>query len=346
MVWAGGEPKRPPNRRRPGGRWRSWGPSFAPAKEFSTVEATKENGLTIETGQPFRTGFVAIVGAPNVGKSTLLNQLLKQRLSIVSKKPQTTRNRILGIYNGAGCQILFFDTPGFHQGSTPLDRFLTEQALKACSQVDLVLVLAEARGQGSLLPLPLLEVIARNRIPALLAINKIDLIERPRLLPLMENLARQFPFREIVPVSALKKEGLAELVAAMVRLLPEGPPLYPEDLVSDLPERFFAAELIREQVLKNIHGEIPYGTAVCIESFKEKDDGLVVIEAALIVEKESHKKIIVGLKGQMIRRIGEAARAELEKFLGTRVFLQTFVRVEKNWTRSQGKMDEFGYHDR
>ncbi|NLC70118.1 MAG: GTPase Era [Desulfuromonadaceae bacterium] len=299
--------------------------------------------MTTET--PFRTGFVSIVGSPNVGKSTLLNQLLKQRLSIVCKKPQTTRNRILGIYNAPGCQILFFDTPGFHQGPKALDRFLTNQALSACANVDLILVLVESCGERSRLPQPLLEVVAQSRIPALLAINKIDLIERPRLLPLMESHARDFPFREILPVSALKGEGLDELLAAMIRFLPEGPQLYPGDMISDLPERFFAGELIREQVLKNVHAEIPYGTAVCIETFNERDDGLVMIEAAIIVERESHKKVLVGHNGQMIRRIGEAARGQLEKFLGTRVFLKTFVRVEKKWTRSMSKLDEFGYHE-
>jgi len=301
--------------------------------------------LLTATEIPFRTGFVSIIGSPNVGKSTLLNQLLKQRLSIVCKKPQTTRNRILGIYNGSGCQILFFDTPGFHQGTKALDRFLTEQALSACANVDLILVLVESCGERSRLPEPLLTVVAQSGIPALLAINKIDLVERPRLLPLMESHAHSFPFRDIVPVSALKGEGLDALVKAMVRLLPEGPPLYPDDMISDLPERFFAGELIREQVLKNVHGEIPYGTTVYIESFKERDDGLVAIEAAIIVERESHKKIVVGHGGQMIRRIGEAARGQLERFLGAPVFLKTFVRVEKNWTRSRGKLDEFGFHE-
>jgi GTP-binding protein Era len=294
---------------------------------------------------PFRTGFVSILGSPNVGKSTLLNQLLGQRLSIVCKRPQTTRNRILGIYNGPGCQILFFDTPGFFQGTRALDRFLTEQALSACANVDLILVLTESCGERSQLPRPLLEIVAQSRIPAILAINKIDLVDRPRLLPLIESHARSFPFQEIVPVSALKGEGMAELVAAMVRHLPEGPALYPDDVVSDLPERFFAGELIREQVLKNVHGEIPYGTTVYIESFKERDDGLVMIEAAVIVERESHKKIVVGHGGQMIRRIGEAARGQLERFLAAPVFLKTFVRVEKNWTRSRSKLDEFGYHE-
>jgi len=297
----------------------------------------------METKSSFHTGFVSIVGSPNVGKSTLLNQLLKQRLSIVCKRPQTTRNRILGIYNAPDSQILFFDTPGFHQGSKALDRFLTDQALSACANVDLILLVVESCGERSRLPQPLLEVVRKSRIPTLLAINKVDLIERPLLLPLIHSHAQSFPFREIIPVSALKGVGLDDLVKAMVRLLPEGPRLYPEEMISDLPERFFVGELIREQVLKNVHGEIPYGAAVYIESFKERDDGLVMIEAAVIVERDSHKKIVVGHGGQMIRRIGEASRKQIERFLGARVFLKTFVRVEKNWTRSRGKLDEFGY---
>jgi GTP-binding protein Era len=292
----------------------------------------------------FRTGFVSLVGKPNVGKSTLLNAILGQKVSIVSKKPQTTRNRILGIYNSPDSQILFLDTPGFHLGEKALNRFMMEQALSACDNVDVVLFLVEPTEKIEDLTRELLQNLADNRVPTLLVINKIDLSPREKLLPIMKSYGENFGFTEIIPVSALKGEGLEELVAVLKARLPEGPPLYPPDVISDLPERFFAAEIIREQILKLTHKEIPYGTAVYIETFKEKNQDLVEIEAVIVVERESHKKIILGHRGKMIRMIGENARRGIEQFLDIRVYLKTFVKVEKNWTRSSGKMKEFGYY--
>ena len=295
--------------------------------------------------ETFRTGFVSLVGKPNVGKSTLLNAVLGQKVSIVSKKPQTTRNRILGIYNSPDSQILFLDTPGLHLGEKALNRFMMEQALSACENVDLVLFLVEPAEKIEDLTRQFLESLAGNKVPTVLVINKIDLFPREKLLPVMKNYAETFGFTEIIPVSALKRKGLDDLVSALKARLPEGPPLYPPDMISDLPERFFAAEIIREQILKLTHKEIPYGTAVYIESFKEKDQALVEIEAVIVVERDSHKKIIIGHRGKMIRMIGENARLGIEQFLDSRVYLKTFVKVEKNWTRSSGKMKEFGYHD-
>lgn len=292
----------------------------------------------------FRTGFVALIGKPNVGKSTLLNALLGQKVSIVSRKPQTTRNRILGIYNQAGCQILFLDTPGLHQGEKALNRFMLEQAFAACEHVDLILFLVEPCDRVEDLSGPLLEALAGQQGKTLLVFNKIDLFPREKLLPLMQKYHDTFGFTEIIPVSALKGEGLGHLLDALRQRLPKGPPLYPPDMISDLPERFFAGEIIREQILKLTHREIPYGTAVYIEAFKEKSD-LVEIHAVIVVERETHKKIILGHKGKMIRLIGEKSRYGLEDFLGTRVYLKTFVKVEKDWTRSPARMKEFGYHD-
>ncbi len=294
--------------------------------------------------QKFQTGFVSLVGKPNVGKSTLLNAVLGQKVSIVSQKAQTTRNRILGIYNSSDSQILFLDTPGFQQGENALNRFMMEQALSACENVDLILFLVDPSDKIENFTKELLETLAGNRVPTVLVINKIDLCPREKLLPIMKNYAEAFGFDEIIPVSALKGKGIEELVSALQRRLPEGPALYPQDMISDLPERFFSAEIVREQILKFTHKEIPYGTAVYIETFKEKDQTLVEIEAVIVVERDSHKKIILGHKGKMVRMIGENARREIEKFLDTRVFLKTFVKVEKNWTRSLGKMKEFGYH--
>jgi GTP-binding protein Era len=292
----------------------------------------------------FRTGFVALIGRPNVGKSTLMNAVLGQKISIVSRKPQTTRNRILGIYNGTGCQILFLDTPGLHQGEKALNRYMLEQALSACDNVDLILFLVDPSGRPEDLSQSFLEALSGKRMKTFLVINKIDLFPREKLLPLIQTYHQKYGFTDIIPVSALKGEGLADLVTALRRRLPQGPPLYPPDMISDLPERFFAAEIIRAWVLKLTHKEIPYGTAVYIESFEERND-LVEIAAVIVVERESHKKILLGRQGKMIRLIGEKSRHDLEDFLTVRVFLKTFVKVEKNWTRSAGKMKEFGYHD-
>ena len=292
----------------------------------------------------FRTGFVSLVGKPNVGKSTLLNAVLGQKVSIVSRKPQTTRNRILGIFNAPDAQILFLDTPGLHQGEKALNRFMMEQALSACDNVDLILFLVEPSDRIEDFTKQFLETLAEKRVKTLLVINKIDLFPREKLLPVMRKYNEAFGFTEIIPVSALKGEGVKELVAALHQRLPKGPPLYPADMISDLPERFFAAEIIREQILKLTHNEIPYGTAVYVETFKEKTD-IVEIEAVIVVERETHKKIILGHKGKMIRMIGENSRRGLEDFLATRIYLKTFVKVEKNWTRSPGKLKEFGYHD-
>jgi len=299
------------------------------------------NGLNMES-RNLHTGGVSLVGAPNVGKSTLLNRLLGQQLSIVSRKPQTTRNRILGIYNDDRGQILLFDTPGYFHGSKALDRYLEEQTLKTCAGVDAVVMMMDAR---SGLPQALLDAVGESRTPVVLAINKIDTLEKPRLLPLIEKCSQAFPFREIVPISALTGEGTDELVSAMFKLLPEGEPLYPDDQLSDLPERFFVGEIIRERILHCVHDEVPHGVAVCIDSFHERPDGLVEIDATIVVERDSHKRIVIGQGGKMLRLIGQGARERIEKFLDTKVFLKTFVRVEKNWTHSPARLDELGYSD-
>lgn len=294
--------------------------------------------------ESFRSGFVAIIGRPNVGKSTLLNRILGEKIAITSPKAQTTRNRILGIHNMPGAQILFLDTPGIHRPRGRLNKFMVDQALSACSEVDAVLFLAEADsppGEGDDFVLRILE---GGRAPVLLAINKIDRVARPDLLPLMDAWSRRFAFREIVPISALTGEGVEDLVSTVRALLPEGPTYYPEDMITDLPERFIAAEMIREQVLRQTREEIPYGVAVTVEQFEEKPEkGLVVIHAVIHVERDTHKRIVVGKGGAMIRGIGQAARRDIERLLDCRVFLELFVRVDRNWTDSQRLLREFGY---
>jgi GTP-binding protein Era len=292
----------------------------------------------------FRSGFVSIVGRPNVGKSTLLNTILGQKIAIASSKPQTTRNRILGIHNGAASQILFLDTPGLHRAKGKLNKFMVDQALAACSDVDAILFLVEATdppGGGDDF---ILDIIAKGKAPVILVINKVDLIERPKLLPLIDAYSRRFGFAAIVPVSAQSGEGVIDLVRTVTGLLPAGPRYYPEDLVTDLPERFIVAEMVREQILKQTRDEVPYGVAVVVERFEEKPEkGLVVIDALIVVEREPHKKIILGKGGARIRSIGKAARYDIERMLGTRVFLDLFVKVEKNWTQSERLLKEFGY---
>jgi GTP-binding protein Era len=298
----------------------------------------------MEHDKNFRSGFVSIVGRPNVGKSTLLNSILGQKVAIASPKPQTTRNKILGIYNHAQGQVLYLDTPGLHRAKGLLNKYMVDQALAACNDVDAILFLVEATdslGGGDDF---ILELLAKGKAPVILVINKIDLIQRPKLLPLIEGYAGRFPFEAIIPVSALTGEGVEDLNRTVMALLPQGPRYYPEDMVTDLPERFIVAEMVREQVLKQVHEEIPYGVAVVVECFEEKPEkNLVVIQAVVNLERESHKKIVLGKGGTKIRSIGKAARFDIERMLGTRVFLELFVRVEKNWTQSKRMLKDFGY---
>jgi GTP-binding protein Era len=292
----------------------------------------------------FKSGFVAIIGRPNVGKSTLLNRILGQKIAITSNKPQTTRNRILGIHNFSGGQALFVDTPGIHKAKGKLNRYMVDQAISACSDVDLVLFLVEADdkpGGGDEFILRLLE---KSRAPVCLVINKIDRVEPPSLLALIDEYAQRFDFKEVVPISAEKGDGVPQLLQAIEPYLPAGPQYYPDDMLTDQPERFIVAEMVREKVMRRTSEEIPYGVAVQVETFEEKPEkNLVVIQATIHVERDSHKKIIVGKGGRMIRTLGQDARREIERFLGTRVFLELFVRVDKDWSQSERMLRELGY---
>lgn len=292
----------------------------------------------------FRSGYVAIVGRPNVGKSTLLNRILGEKIAITSPKAQTTRNRILGIHTVPGAQFLFLDTPGIHPPRGRLNKFMVDQALSACSEVDVVLFLAEANVLPGERDDFVLRILEGSKAPVVLAINKIDRVAKPELLPRIDEWSRRFPFKEIVPLSALSGEGVEELVGVVRDLLPQGDAYYPEEMITDLPERFIVAEMVREQVLRQAREEVPYGVAVSIEKFEEKTDRpLVVINAVIHVERETHKRIVVGKGGSMIRSIGQNARRDIERLLDCRVFLELFVRVDRNWTESQRLLREFGY---
>jgi GTP-binding protein Era len=303
--------------------------------------------MTDDVNPPFVSGFVALVGRPNVGKSTLLNQILGQKIAITSNKPQTTRNRILGIHNNAQAQILFLDTPGIHRPQGKLNKFMVDQAVGACSDVDLILLLVEAGSRPGPADESIFDLLKPLNTPVFLIINKIDQIAPPLLLEQIKQFSNAFEFAQIIPLSAISGDGVPELVEAVTRMLPPGPPYYPQDQVTDLPERFIAAEMIREKIMRQTSDEIPYGVGVKVEQFEDKPEkNLVVIQATIHVERDSHKKIIVGKGGQMIKRLGQQARQDIERLLGARVFLELFVRVDKNWSQSERMLRELGYSNR
>ena len=292
----------------------------------------------------FRSGFVALIGRPNVGKSTLLNRILGQKISITSDKPQTTRNRILGIYTTPRAQMILLDTPGLHRARGGLNRYMVEQAREACRGVDVMVYLVEAQAPAGGLDEDGLRLLTEGGVPVFLLINKIDLIPRPELLKIIEDYAARFAFAEIIPVSATTGEGVEDLKRTLLNYLPEGPAYYSEDMVTDLPERFIVAEMVREKVMRLTREEVPYGCAVTVEKFEEQPErSLVVIQALITVERPSQKGIIIGRGGSMLRRIGQEARRDIEDMLGTRVFLELFVRVHKDWTRTERGLRELGY---
>jgi GTP-binding protein Era len=275
---------------------------------------------------------VSLIGRPNVGKSTLLNLLLGQKIAIISPKPQTTRNRILGIKNLPAGQIIFLDTPGIHRSGNLLNQSMVRTALATLQEVDVVCLLIEANSPNHEENDWILENLQKVRKPVFLAINKIDLIPKGNLLPIMERFSQKRPFEQIIPISAVLGDGVELLVRELLKILPEGPRLFPEDMVTDLPERFLAAELIREKVFHLTREEIPYATAVAIEEFKEREEkNLVVIRATIQVERETQKGILIGEKGKRLKEVGQLAREEMEALLGVRVFLELWVKVEKNW---------------
>ncbi len=298
----------------------------------------------------FKSGFIAIIGRPNVGKSTLLNAIVGERIAITTHKPQTTRNRIMGIKNlGAPQpgQMIFLDTPGIHRASTPLNRAMVDAATGTFGNVDLILLLAEAGAAPHPDDRFIIESLRDVPLPVFLVINKIDLVEKRRLLPLIDAFRDLHAFREIIPLSALKGDGIDSLIGAIWKLLPEGPQYFPEEMMTDRSERFIAAEIIREKITLRTHQEIPYATAVVVDAFKEDEaKNMIRIAATIHVAKDSQKGIIIGKKGAMLKEIGTRARLEMEKFFAAKVFLELFVRVAKDWTNDPRKLQEFGYRDK
>ena len=293
---------------------------------------------------PFKSGFISILGRPNVGKSTLFNRLLGDKIAIVAQKPQTTRNRILGIKNVEGGQLIFLDTPGIHQGRSELNQRMVRTAIVSGRDADVLLFLIEATAPHVEKDQQMIESLKGSGGVPFLVINKIDLVKRKNLLPIMDQYQKLHPFQEILPVSAITGEGINILLDEILEVLPESPPYYPEDMVTDQTERFWVSEIIREKVIHQSYQEIPYSTAVTIEEFKEHPEkNLVVIKATIHVERDSQKKILIGKGGQKLKKIGEAARKEVEALLGTRVFLELWVNVEKNWTQNPRALNRLGY---
>jgi len=290
----------------------------------------------------YRSGFIAVAGQPNVGKSTLVNRILGRELSIITHKAQTTRNRITAIHTLPNAQMVFQDTPGIHEAATPLNRALVATATKTLQEADIVLLLTTPSETVHADDLRIIELIKGASLPAVLAINKIDTVEPPVLLPMMSAFSQLHPFEAIVPISALNGDGVEKLLEILLNLLPEGSPLFPEEDISDLPTRFFVAEMVREQILKFTGEEIPYKATVTIELFQE-EERLIRISADIHTERDSQKKILIGKKGVMIKKIGTAAREKIEQFLEKRVHLELYVKVTPHWTRNERLLKEFGY---
>lgn len=292
----------------------------------------------------YSSGFVGILGPPNVGKSTLLNRLMGSKMSIVSPKPQTTRKRVLGVYHGEDFQMVFMDTPGIHQSQTLLHRSMVESARSAFQEVDVLILMIELNHPDACEIPTILADAHRVRKPCFLVINKIDMGARERLLPIMGQFGRTESFNAIFPISALKGDGVEDLLRALKAELKPGPPFFPPDMKTDQPETFWISEIIREKIYSCTRAELPYSSAVSVERTEEiPGKNLLRIFALIHVETPSQKGILVGQKGTMVRRIGRAARMELEKHLGLKVYLKLTVKVEKNWSKDTGALKRLGY---
>ncbi|MFC5713423.1 GTPase Era [Thalassorhabdus alkalitolerans] len=297
------------------------------------------------SNQPFKSGFVALIGRPNVGKSTLLNYVIGQKIAIMSDKPQTTRNKIQGVYTSDDAQIIFIDTPGIHKPKHRLGDFMVKAATTTIKEVDLVMFLVDATepfGSGEQFILSRLE---SSSTPVFLVINKIDLIHPDELFEKIAAYKDRFPFAEVIPVSALQGNNVPTLIDQIKAYLEEGPQFYPADQITDHPERFVVSELIREKVLHLTRDEIPHSIAVGIEEMKEREEGTIYAAATIIVERSSQKGIIIGKQGKMLKEIGQRAREDIEALLGSKVFLGLWVKVQKDWRNKKFHLSEHGYRE-
>lgn len=291
---------------------------------------------------PYRSGFVALVGRPNVGKSTLLNRILGEKVAIISDKPQTTRTRILGVKHLTGAQMVFLDTPGIHKPKFELNKRMVEVALHVLDEVDLVFFMVEATeppGHGDRF---VLERLKERDVPVVLVVNKVDLVKKLRLLPLIDEYSRMHGFADIVPVSAKTGDGVDHLLELALARMPEGPTYFPEDVVTDQPMRVLAAEIIREKLLQKTRDELPFAIAVGIDSFKE-EGRMARISATIYVEKDSQKAIVIGKHGQILKDVGTYARIDMENLFGMKVFLELWVKVKESWRQDERMLVELGY---
>lgn len=294
-----------------------------------------------------RSGFIAIIGRPNVGKSTFLNSIVGEKIAAVSPKPQTTRNRLLGVRNsgaGEGGQLVFIDTPGIHKPHTKMHKKMVDIAFAALQGIDLILLMVDAASEFGAGDRFVLEAIKKAGLPVVLAINKVDLVRKGRILPLIELYHREFPFAAIVPISAMLGDGVADLERELVEALPEGKPIFAEDVITDQPERSLAAEIVREKVFIHTHEEVPYSSAVFIDAWEEFEDlNRIDIAATILVDRASQKGIVIGRGGQMLKRIGTEARKELEQILNVKIYLELWVKVKEGWRENDGILRDLGF---
>ena len=293
-----------------------------------------------------KNAMITIAGRPNVGKSTLTNALVGEKVAIVSNKPQTTRNRITGIIARGDTQFVLMDTPGFHRARTRLGEYMDKVVRESVADVDAVLLVVEPIASIGRQEEELIAQIKASGIPAVLAVNKIDTVEKGELLAVIAAYAAAYEFDAIIPISAKTGDGLEELLAQLGKYAVEGPHLFPEDMYTDQPEKQLCAELVREKLLWKLDKEVPHGTAVEVTRFSEREDGVIEIDVTIYCEKSSHKGIIIGKKGEMLRTIGEMARKDMERLLGAKVYLQTWVRVKENWRDSQFLLRNFGFSEK
>lgn len=292
-----------------------------------------------------KTAMITICGRPNVGKSTLTNALVGEKIAIVSSKPQTTRNRISAVVNRGDTQLILMDTPGFHKPRTRLGDYMVKVVRESVADVDAVMLVVEPIANIGPQEQELIRRMQESGAPSVLVINKIDTVEKAELLNVMALYAGAHSFDAIVPISAKQGEGLEELMDELQKFAAPGPQLFPDDMISDMPEKQICAELVREKLLLCLDKEIPHGTAVEVTKFSERENGIIDMDVTIYCEKDSHKGIIIGKKGAMLKKIGELARADIEAFMGTKVFLQTWVKVKENWRDSNAQLRNFGFTD-
>ncbi|MBD5161986.1 MAG: GTPase Era [Oscillibacter sp.] len=292
-----------------------------------------------------KTAMITIAGRPNVGKSTLTNALVGEKIAIVSPKPQTTRNRICGVVNRGDTQFVLMDTPGFHKARTRLGDYMVNVVRQSVADVDGVCLMVEPIANVGTPERALIDRIEEERLPAVLVINKIDTVEKAQLLEVMAVYSKVHQFDAIIPVSAQEKDGLEELMEQLSRYAVEGPQLFPDGETSDQPERQVVAEIVREKLLRNLDKEVPHGTAIEVTKFSERDNGMIDLDVTIYCEKASHKGIIIGKNGAMLKKIASHAREDIERFMGTRVYMETWVKVKENWRDNINYIRSFGYDE-